>query len=116
MNYNEWVHELEKLPRSAEFALTDVQENITSGRKISFLITECNGGDVEVIGRRGRTVEKCHPRIFLGVDLSEEEMQTVNGPRIEIKDPVGQLDKDFIRLAVPPFSIHEFYILNPGLC
>jgi hypothetical protein len=95
--------------------LTDVRESITSGRTISFLITECNGRDVEINGRRGRLVERCRPRIFLGVDLSEEEMRAGN-TCFEIKEPVGQLDKNCVRLTSPPFSLHEFYILNPGLC
>ncbi len=113
MSYTEWLRELAKLPKSAEFCLTDVSERISSGDKVvNFLITEAKGQDIDDSRRRGQTKEVCRPRIYFGI--GDVDMSADDGERIEIKEPVGQLDKQCI--SAFSVSLHEMYILQSRLC
>lgn len=116
MNYNEWLRELAKLPKSAEFCLADVTERISSGASVlNFLITEAVGEDNDGESRRGRTKPVCRPRIYIGRDGAEPiDMANPTGGRIEITEPLGDVEKNFVREYA--FSLHEFYLLQGRLC
>jgi len=113
MSYTEWLRELSKLPKTAEFCLTDVTERISTGNKVlNFVITEAKGSDVDDAKRRGQTKEVCRPRMYLGI--GDVDMSDPSGGRIEIKEPVGQLDKQCINAFSE--SLHEIYIIQSRLC
>jgi hypothetical protein len=113
MSYTEWLRTLEKLPKTAEFCLSDVTERISAGENvINFLITENVGQDIEPGSRRGRTRQVCRPRMFVGLGLlslscSQDDMT-------EIKEPLADVEKYFVRNW--EFSLHDFYVLQSRLC
>ena len=110
MSYTDWLRELSKLPKTAEFCLTDVSERISAGnRVINFVITEAKGQDGT--SRRGQTKEVCRPRMFVSV---EGDLAEVIDHRIEITEPVAAIDKKFINEC--SWSLHEFYVMQSRLC
>ncbi len=111
MSYTEWLRELSKLPKTAEFCLTDVSERISAGtRVINFLITEAKGNDLDDTRRRGQTKEVCRPRMYVCVEGAED----TSSKRIEITEPVAAIDKQFINEC--SWSLHEFYVMQSRLC
>ena len=84
--YSEWLKELENLAKEAEFCLTDITENISSGNHVvNFLITEAVGHDPDMVSRRGRINEVCRPRIYIGLD--KIDLTDPNGGRCRSKNP-----------------------------
>ena len=111
--YSEWLKELETMAKEAEFCLTDITENISSGNHVvSFLITEAVGHDSDMVSRRGRINEVCRPRIYIGLD--KIDLTDPNGGRCEIKEPLSHVEKDFIRDY--SFSLNEYFMFNNALC
>ena len=111
--YSEWLKELENLAKEAEFCLTDITENISSGNHVvNFLITEAVGHDPDMVSRRGRINEVCRPRIYIGLD--KIDLTDPNGGRCEVKEPLSHVEKDFIRDY--SFSLNEYFMFNSALC
>jgi hypothetical protein len=112
-SYTEWLRDLEKLPKTAEFCMMDVTERISAGdRMINFLVTEAKGQDIVPNGRRGQKHDVCRPRLYLGMDRID--MADTNGGRIEITEPIVEVEKSFVRSY--SYSLHEFFIFQTRLC
>ncbi len=117
MSYTEWLKGMAKLPKSAEFCLTDVTERISSGTTvINFLITEALGDDIDPNSRRGGTSKVCRPRMYLYCGDSEEANggRSENFTTIEIAEPIAGVEKRCI--STYSFSLHDFYTLQSRLC
>ncbi len=113
MSYTEWIKELAKLPKTAEFCLTDVTERISAGDVVlNFAIKEAKGTDIAAnTGRRRlKTVEVCRPRMYVGSDFNSERKDF----EIEINEPLAQVEKSLVSKF--GFSLHEFYVHNWRLC
>lgn len=112
MSYTEWLKNLGKLPKTAEFCMTDVTERISSGdHVINFLITEAKGQDIDPSSRRGVKRDVCRPRLFASMDKGYEDGSE---PKIEITEPFGDVEKSFV--SNYSYSLHEFYLFQTRLC
>jgi hypothetical protein len=104
LSYTEWLKNLEKLPKTAEFCLADITEQISAGGKtLNFRITEALGEDLDPNGRRGQKKKVCRPRIY-----------TSGIVQVEITEPFASFAAIF--KGSHGFSLHDFYLSQSRLC
>jgi hypothetical protein len=104
--YNDWLKNMARLSKEAEFCLVDVTERISAGDKtIEFLITEDEGYD-RVGHRRGQNTFRT--RVYL------ECPGAATNARIEINDNAfTSIDK--ITVADWGFSVQEMFLFNRSI-
>jgi hypothetical protein len=104
--YNDWLKDMAKLSKEAEFCLVDVTERISAGDKtIEFLITEDEGYD-RIGHRRGQNTFRT--RIYL------ECPGAATNARIEIND-IAFTSIDKITVADWGFSVQEMFLFNKSI-